>query len=128
MILKSAVKSYRWPSQRQLRSNNIQMKYTNDSIIIILHIQWVTVCGKGRVKVLGRFSNTVNVDVNTINCHGHSRTNFRTHVDRVFPTRPGRLTRRDADVPVHVFLTLIFEFVHTSVRSHASCTRAVTAT
>ena len=59
---------------------------------------------------IGRFSNTVNVDVNAINCHGHGRANFRLRVDRVFTTRPARLTCRDADVPVHVFLTLIFEF------------------
>ena len=27
---------------------------------------------------------------------------------------------RDVDVPVHVFLTLIFEFFHTSMRLHAA--------
>ena len=75
---------------------------------------------------LGRFSNSVDVD--TINCHGHSYASFRLRVDHVFATRPGCLTRRDVDVPVHVFLTLNFEFSHTSVRLHASCACAVTAT
>ena len=70
----------------------------------------------------------VNVNVNTINCHGHGRASFRPWVDRVFTTHPGRLTRRDADVRVHVFLALIFELFHTSVRLHASCARAVAAT
>ena len=55
-----------------------------------------------------RFSDTVNVDA--VNCDGHGRADFRPRIDRVFTTRPGHLTRRDADVPVHVFLTLIFEF------------------
>ena len=68
-----------------------------------------------------RFRNTVDVDVDAVNCHIHGRTNFRPRVDRVFTTHPGRLTRRDADVPVHVFLTLIFEFFDTSMRLHASC-------
>ena len=36
---------------------------------------------------------------------------FRPCVDRVFTTHPGRLTHCDADVPVHVFFTLIFEFL-----------------
>ena len=74
----------------------------------------VCVCvwgGGGGGALLGRFSNTVNV----INCHGHGRTNFRPCVDRVFMTHPGCLTRHDAVVPVHVFLTMIFEFFHVSV-------------
>ena len=54
---------------------------------------------------MGRFRNTVDVDA--INCHSHGPANFRPRADHVFATRPGRLTRRDVDVPVHVFLTLI---------------------
>ena len=73
-----------------------------------------------------RYTITVNIDVNAINCHRHGHANFRPRVDRVFMTRPGRLTHRDADVPVHVFLTLIFENCHAPVRLHASCARAVT--
>ena len=70
----------------------------------------------------------VNVDVDAVNCHVHGRANFGPRVDRMFKTRPGRLIRRDMDVPVHPFLNLICEFSHTFIRLHASCARAVTAT
>ena len=64
-----------------------------------------------------KFSTMVNVDVNMVNYNVHSRANFRPRVDHVFTVamRPGRLTGHDADVPVNVFLILIFEFPHASM-------------
>ena len=44
------------------------------------------------------FSNTVNVAVDAINCHGCGRAIFRPHIDRVFMARQGRHTRCDAGV------------------------------
>ena len=67
------------------------------------------------------------VNVNAVNCHGHGRANFRPHIDHVLTTHPGHLTLRGVGIPVYVFLTLIFEFFHTSVRLYASCACAVTA-
>ena len=68
-----------------------------------------------RPRRLGGFSNTVNVDVNAINCHSHSRANFRPRIDRVFTTC-ACISHSD------------FRIFHTSVRLHASCARAVTGT
>ena len=78
--------------------------------------------------LLGRFNSTVNVDNDAVNCHSHVCANFTPRIDRMFTTRAGCLTCRDANVPVHVSLTLIFAYFHTSVRLHAILARVHAAT
>ena len=113
-----------------IRYSTSQSILTSASYFLLTTTYPLKVHGKivqERFLAIGRISNTVNIDVNTVNFHSYGYLNF-------IPQSAECLRRVQAKSHVvsqtsrsTYFSLLSFEFPHTPMQLHASYMRAVTA-